>query len=276
MANKGLQFEHAVMYAATSRITGTRTKDQQKFFDEAASKWSTIPKDIQDKATELVLDIAPNADRDKQSYYGSFKKMSGGGEEPKTDIMFSKGGKTYKCSMKWGDSYQLSSAGIDKSVTIIQKVLNKVAKNIGASRMSVTELGTLQLILEQIANKFENNTGTMTATQADRFMKDVNKAGGLNEQLQDILGSRRKSGGEIYDTFKYELTRECMTGELTFANDKDKAADHLLTENGLIPIDEKAVRGVMKKAGVRFSKKGRGKDKETGVRKNAITIRYEV
>ena len=33
MANKGLQFEHAVMYAATSRITGTRTKDQQKFFD---------------------------------------------------------------------------------------------------------------------------------------------------------------------------------------------------------------------------------------------------
>ena len=100
--------------------------------------------------------------------------MSGGGEA-KTDIMFSKGGKTYKCSMKWGDSYQLSSAGIDKSVTIIQKVLNKVAKNIGASRMSVTELGTLQLILEQIANKFENNTGTMTATQADRFMKDVNK-----------------------------------------------------------------------------------------------------
>ena len=33
MANKGFErFEHAVMYAATSRITGTRTKDQQKFF----------------------------------------------------------------------------------------------------------------------------------------------------------------------------------------------------------------------------------------------------
>ena len=57
--------------------------------------------------------------------------------------------------------------------------------------------------------------------------------------------------------------------------DRDKAADHLLTEHGLKPIDDKAIREVMGKAGVRFSKKGRGKD-ERGVRQNAITIRYEV
>ena len=108
------------------------------------------------------------------------------------------------------------------------------------------------------------------------MMRDVNKAGGLNEQLQEILGSRRApTGAAAYDAFKYELTKECMTGELTFSNEKDKAADHLLTEHGLKPIDDKAIREVMKKAGVRFSKKGRGKD-DRGVRQNAITIRYEV
>ena len=47
--------------------------------------------------------------------------MSGGGEEPKTDIMFSKGGKTYKCSMKWGDSYQLSSAVLTNLLLLFKK-----------------------------------------------------------------------------------------------------------------------------------------------------------
>ena len=276
MANKGLQFEHAVMYAATSRITGERTRQQEKFFKEASKKWNDIPDEIKNKATELVTGLAPRSTEDKQKYYGSFKKMSGGGTEPKTDIMFTKNGKTYKCSMKWGDSFQLTSSGIDTSVATLTKVLKKVAADLGKNNMSANELGTLQLIIEQIANKFENRSGTVTQAEADRMMKDVNKAGGLNEQLQEILGSRRSpSGAAAYDAFKFELTKECMTGELTFSNDRDKAADHLLTENGLKPINDAAIREVMKKAGVRFSKKGRGKD-DRGVRQNAITIRYEV
>ncbi|WAX22927.1 hypothetical protein [Synechococcus phage S-M1] len=276
MANKGLQFEHAVMYAATSRITGERTREQQKFFTEAARKWNDIPDEIKTTATQLVLDMAPQSATDKQKYYGSFKKMSGGGKEPKTDIMFTKGGKTYKCSMKWGNSFQLTSSGIDTSVETLTKVLKKVAANLGNNNMSANELGTLQLIIEQIANKFENRTGTLTQAEADRLMRDVNKAGGLNEQLQEILGSKRApTGGAAYDAFKFELTKECMTGELTFANEKDKAADHLLTENGLKPINDAAIREVMDVAGVRFSKKGRGRD-DRGVRQNAITIRYEV
>ena len=66
-----------------------------------------------------------------------------------------------------------------------------------------------------------------------------------------------------------------MTGDILFNGD-DRAATHLLTETGVKPIDEKAVREVMKVAGVRMSLKGRGKDKITGVRQNAIVIRYEV
>ena len=255
LKNKGLAFEHAVMYAATSRIN-VRDREQEKAFQEAAAKWPDIEKTIQDTATKIVLDLAPRSATDKQKFYGSFKKMSGG-TEPKTDILFVKGGKKYKCSMKWGDSFQLTSSGIDTSTQVLTKVLRKCAADIGKNNMSTTELGTLQLIVEQIANKFENRTGTVSAPEADRMMKDVNKAGGLNEQLQEILGSRRApTGAAAYDAFKYELTKECMTGDLTFT-DKDMVADHLLTENGLKPIDDKAIREVMKKAGVRFSKKGR-------------------
>lgn len=273
--NKGLDFEHAIMYVATSRIIG-RDRSQESAFQESAKKWPTIDADIKKTATKLVQNMAPRGEAEKQKFYGSFKKMSGG-VEPKTDILFIKSGKKYKCSMKWGDSFQLTSSGIDTSVAVLTKVLKKVAAEIGKNNMTATELGTLQLIIEQIANKFENRTGTMTAPEAERLMRDVTKAGGLNEQLQDILGSRKvPSGAKAYDAFKFELTKECMTGELTFANEKDKAANYLLTENGLKPIDETAVREVMKKAGVRFSKKGRGTDKVTGIRKNAISIRYEV
>lgn len=272
--NKGLAFEHAVMYAAMSRIQ-VRDAAQEQALAEAASKWSEIPQEIKDKATEIVLDLAPRLNVERQKFFKSFKKMSGG-DEPKTDILFKKGGKKYKCSMKWGDSFQLSSGGIDNSVEFMTKVLRKCAADIGKNGMTVDQLGQLQLILEQICNKFENASGTMLAPEADRYMSDVTKAGGLNEQLQDILGSRTKTPGQAYEAFKFELTKECMTGEMTFASDKDKAANYLLTENGLKPINDDAVREVMAKAGVRFSKKGRGTDKKTGVRKNAITIRYEV
>jgi hypothetical protein len=66
-----------------------------------------------------------------------------------------------------------------------------------------------------------------------------------------------------------------MTGAILFNGD-DRAATHILTEDGIKNIDEKAVRDVMKVAGVRVSLKGRGTDKVTGVRQNAIVIRYEV
>lgn len=274
MANKGLQFEHAVMYAATSKIIN-KSVQNQKDYDDAASRYTAIPKNIKDKANEIVEEMAPTTLNDRQEYYRSFRKMSGGGEEPKTDIMFESGGTTYKCSMKWGKSYQLSSAGIDKSLSVFQKVLKKTAEDIGCPTDVVT-LGYLQLVLEQINNKCENAKGVIAQPRAKAILADIKKSGGLNEQLQEILGSKKSPGASAaYDAFKYNLTHECMTGQMLFNGD-DRAATHLMTENGVKPIDEKAVRDVMGLAGVRLALKGRGKDKVTGVRQNAIVIRYEV
>ena len=60
----------------------------------------------------------------------------------------------------------------------------------------------------------------------------------MNEQLQEILGSRQKpNGAEAYDRFKYNLIHECMTGAMLFNND-DRAASCMMTEDGIKPIDE--------------------------------------
>jgi len=273
MANQGLQFEHAVMYVATSRIID-KNSEQQTEFDSAAKQWNGIPQNIKNTAEKIVLNMAPTAEEQRQNYFKSFKKMSGGGEEPKTDILFKVGAKKYKCSMKWGKSYQLTSAGVDKSVQVFTKVLKKVARDINSNKMDANTLGNLQLILEQMSNKFENSSGTMDQATAKRLMNDVKKSGGINEQLQEILGSKRAPTGDVaYDAFKFELTKECMTGEILFDGD-DRSATHLFTEDGIKEITDDVVRSVMKIAGVRLSLKGRGT--KDGVRQNAISIRYEV
>ena len=276
MANKGLQFEHAVMYSAMSRVTN-KTAEHQKAFETAAAQYGPIGADIKKVAETIVESYKTGNLNTDQEYFRSYKKMSGGGEEPKTDIMFKAGGKTYKCSMKWGKSFQLTSAGIDKSTEVFSKVLKRVAAECGSSEQNIVALGYLQLILEQINNKCENAKGTVDQPTAKRILSDLKKAGGMNEQLQEVLGSKKVPGvAEVYDCFKYYLTRECMTGEMLFANDPDKAADHMMTEKGVKPINEAAVREVMAVAGVRLAMKGRGKDKITGVRQNALVIRYEV
>ena len=212
MANKGLQFEHAVMYHATVMVDN-KTSDQQVAFEKASKAYASIPSDIKTKANELVQQYAPRSTdlRAKQSYYSSFEKMSGGGEEPKTDIKFESGGTKYRCSMKWGKSFQLTSAGIDKSAAVLEKVLKKTIKECGGGREDKQALAHIQAILERMTEKFENNTGTIMQSKARALMTDVRKTGGLNEQFQEVLGSRKKPHvAEVYECFKYNLTHECI------------------------------------------------------------------
>ena len=58
MANQGLQFEHAVMYVATSRIL-ERDREQEAEFNSAAKQWDSIPQNIKNTAEKIVLDMAP-------------------------------------------------------------------------------------------------------------------------------------------------------------------------------------------------------------------------
>ena len=260
MANKGLQFEHAVMYHATVMVDN-KTSDQQVAFEKASKAYASIPSDIKTKANELVQQYAPRS-TDLRA---------------KPDIKFESGGTKYRCSMKWGKSFQLTSAGIDKSAAVLEKVLKKTIKECGGGREDKQALAHIQAILERMTEKFENNTGTIMQSKARALMTDVRKTGGLNEQFQEVLGSRKKPHvAEVYECFKYNLTHECMTGALQFGKSSDKTATHLLTESGIVPISKAEVAKVMAVAGVRLAMKGRGRDKVTGLRRNCIVVRYEV
>tara|TARA_B100000427_G_scaffold198525_1_gene164957 strand:- start:5146 stop:5973 length:828 start_codon:yes stop_codon:yes gene_type:complete len=275
MANKGNQFEWAVMYHALSRVgdPAELSQDQRKTLDSATSQIATMGEDnpISVAGRRVIDDIKPG--RALQSFYKSFEKYGGGADEGKTDIAFRKDGTTYKCSMKYGDSFQLTSAGIDTSVNVLTNILRLVAEKYG-TRSDAAALGYLQLVLEDISNTFENAKGTITATEADRLMTNVRKNFGLQARLQSILGTRKNpTTAGVYSKFKYELTKECLTGEMTF-NNSEKVATHVLTETGVVPIDDSLINEIMGKAGVRISKKGR--KSKGGVKMNAITIRYEV
>ena len=80
MANQGLQFEHAVMYVAMSRILD-RNNEQEVEFNSAAKQWSSIPQNIKDTAEKIVLDMAPSTEPQRQNYFKSFKKMSENGDD---------------------------------------------------------------------------------------------------------------------------------------------------------------------------------------------------
>ncbi len=277
VANKGLQFEWSVLHHALSRVgdpselSSEQNVTRLKAADEVSKMGESSA--VSQAGLQVINQIKPGGFAAEQLFYKSFMKMGGGANEGKTDIIFSKGGTKYKCSMKYGNDYQLTSAGIDKSIKILTGILKLVANKYG-TRDDAMCLGYLQLVLEEISNKFENNTGTITAAEADRLMSSTRENLGLESRLQSILGTRKNpTTSGVYSKFKYELTKECLTGEMTFGGG-DKVATHVLTESGVKPIDGKLINEVMARAGVRISKKGR--KAKGGVKMNAITIRYEV
>ena len=116
--DKGKQFEYAVMLAAYGRITEELTGEVKSTFDTImrnTNNGTTIDDAVMKAARETMDRLEPGTN--KLDFYKSFRQLgggAGGGGEPKTDILYKIGGTKYRVSMKWGDKYQLSSAGIPK------------------------------------------------------------------------------------------------------------------------------------------------------------------
>jgi len=279
MANKGLQFEKCIMYLAMS--TGyLKDREYNTKVGEFLSDWQTSPNDIKLAASNAIKGIFNecNATRfdQKKALCKTFKKMSGGGSEPKTDIMFINRGKKYKCSLKYGDAFQLSSAGIEKTNEFLTKVIKKVAKDMGKN--SLQSLGEMVMILEQI----DGVIGDTVKAEANVIQSKLSELQGVQFALQQILGSRTQPNvGEAYVDFKKTAIRECLTGELTFGARNDRTANYILEGPvfALHKIDNAYVNMVMSKSSVRIAAKGRGKLEGTGgevIRYQEATVRFDV
>lgn len=279
MANKGLQFEKCIMYLAMS--TGyLKEREYNTKVGEFLSDWQTSPNEIKIAASNAIKGIfnecsATTFDK-KKALCKTFQKMSGGGSEPKTDIMFINRGKKYKCSLKYGDAFQLSSAGIEKTNEFLTKVIKKVAKDMGKN--SLQSLGEMVMILEQI----DGVIGDTVKAEASVIQNKLSQLQGVQFALQQILGSRTQPDvGEAYVDFKKTAIRECLTGELTFGSRNDRTANYILEGPvfALHEIDDAYVNMVMSKSSVRIAAKGRGKVEGAGgevIRYQEATVRFDV
>jgi hypothetical protein len=265
MANKGLIFEWCVYYTIAHNI-GLNDENSKK----ASQVWNTADK-------KMKLDSA-NAVRLVESKYGPIthvEKLSGGANkgsvEPKTDLLIRCRRGMLKCSLKYGDSFQLSSAGVSKSVFFLSSVVQDYAKTSGF------DISTANKIISSLA-KFQEDFGNLGSMPQEKSKEMLEKAKEYEILLQSILGSRSNvKPKESLMNLKYAIIREAMTGEYTFGKNSKLAADHILSENSLQKIDKSLIKKISDKTSVRLALKGRGKivSKNNIIRLNEIVVRFD-
>jgi membrane-associated HD superfamily phosphohydrolase len=209
----------------------------------------------------------PNA---TDEFYKSFQQLGGSRPEPKTDVLFVKTGKKYKCSMKWGDAYQFSSAGIEGTVNVLNSILFKVTMAGGLSGASTIKVA-------EIMDELSQTLGEGPRSQEQSIMKAklevAKRSGGLNDKLQSILGSRKNPNvSQAFLNFKKEILKEALTGNIMF-NGNDNAANYILSNTELKPINDALINSLVNKVYVDIRLKGRGS--RGGVRLNEAVVRIE-
>lgn len=263
--DRGKQFEYALMKAAYSKIQN-QTADIQRKLSNYNSQ--PIESGVDAAAEYMLSEISPSNPTDQ--FYKSFEQLGGSRPEPKTDVLFVKNGVKHKCSMKWGDAYQFSSAGIEGTVNVLNSILFKVASSGGMSGESVLEVA-------RVMDELCQTLGEGPRSQEQSIMKSkleiAKRSGGLNEKLQSILGSRRNPNvTQAFATFKREMLKEALTGNIMFGGN-DNAANYILSNTELKPIDDTLINSLLNRVYVDIRLKGRGS--RGGVRLNEAVVRIE-
>jgi hypothetical protein len=263
--DRGKQFEYALMKAAYSRIINPTPSIKSQL---ASYNSQPIEGAVDQAAKSMLSKIAPPNATDE--FYSSFQQLGGSRPEPKTDVLFVKNGKKYKCSMKWGDAYQFSSAGIEGTVNVLNSILFKVT-------MAGDLSGVSAIKVAQVMDELSQTLGEGPRSQEQSIMKAklevAKRSGGLNEKLQSILGSRKNPNvSKAYVNFKKEILKEALTGNIMF-NGNDNAANYILSNTELKPINDALINSLLNKVYVDIRLKGRGS--RGGVRLNEAVVRIE-
>ncbi len=280
--NKGNDFENCIMYEAHSRLSALTVQTSNPY----AAKYSSINKDVKNDTPKILdkieQDLNITTNLSKQSFYQSFQKIAG---KAKTDIMFTAGGKIYKCSLKWGNVFQLSSAGLETTDNFLTKVMQKIISNQGNNNTTTTTtIADVILIMSQIDGIIGEDKIQTASQLKPKLSKIRGSHNSLQSRLQSILGSARNPNvDDMYVNFKKETLREALTGELVFGSTSNFSANYILsgplTNYSLVKIDDSYINSIMSKSSVRIASKGRGKSVGTGgkiIRLNEATIRLDV
>lgn len=271
--NKGKDFENCLMYAAWSMAgLDVTTKGYDALYAAADSKVKTFSFECLEK---IFGDVGASSLAQKKALCATFEQLGGSSPEPKTDILFKHAGTKYKCSMKWGNTFQASSAGIEGTEKFLMEVIKA-----SVGTVSSTALGEVIAVLTQLDGVL-GGVKTDTATKMQQNLSKIRQKDGLQFRLQQIFGSSKSPEvGEMFFDFKRAVIHESLTGDLVF-NSGDSAANYVLTgpKYALKKIDDTYIRHVMNKSSVRISAKGRGKRIGEGgelVRYQECVIRFDM
>jgi hypothetical protein len=263
MANKGLLFEWFLYHLAVDSYGAIGDPRDTK---TAKSKWKSSNKSNTDvvNAAKKVLDQL--AVKNKIS---KVTKMSGG-KEPKTDLIFEVSGTTYKVSCKFGDAFQLSSAGLNASKDLIKTALQDYMKSNSKNLQQCIDL------IQAIDDLQKQTKGAKKILQSvAKRLLSKNKHTQI--MLQNALGaSKNPNVDPEYQEIKKAIITEALTGQHTFEGvDSSKIPNYVASENGLSKINADYIKKLLPRTSARIALKGRGKTASMQ-RLNEITIRIDV
>ena len=253
--DQGTQFEWCVLHTAYSRLTNPEvlSSTQLKTKEKALTNWDKANSTVQNHAKNVIDKLVPSSPNESLNFYKSFEKMGSGS---KSDIVFYKGSTLYQCSMKYGDSFQLSSSMIETNVTVLTDIFKKISRGKGAKTDGNT-LANIQKVINDVEAFFPNKY--MTSNDIDSLVKHNPNAAALEERLIEIIGTKGKDGvGSVYDEFRCAFVEESITGKMTLKGKPLQIATHILTEKGVRPITKKLVHEFCAIVNPRFSKKKQG------------------
>ena len=253
--DQGTQFEWCVLHTAYSRLTNPEvlSSTQLKTKEKALTNWDKANSTVQNHAKNVIDKLVPSSPNESLNFYKSFEKMGSGS---KSDIVFYKGSTLYQCSMKYGDSFQLSSSMIETNVTVLTDIFKKISRGKGAKTDGNT-LANIQKVINDVEAFFPNKY--MTSNDIDSLVKHNPNAAALEERLIEIIGTKGKNGvGSVYDEFRCAFVEESITGKMTLKGKPMHVATHILTEKGVRPITKKLVHEFCAIVNPRFSKKRQG------------------
>ena len=262
--NEGLAFEWCI-YHLIAKV------DPKKFANDAVAKSAKTKYDLSPKSVQKNALNAIGFIEKKFGTITDVEKTSGGGVEPKTDLLITTARKQLKCSLKYGGDIQLSSGGIATTVKFLAGVLENLAAD--ESYDSGKSMQLLSVLAELDAEY--GDLGKMPRQLAD---VKLGKAERYDQLLKNILGSSKTPKvSEEYEKVKLAIIEEAMTGKYTFKGKAKLSANYILSEKEIQFIDDALIKKVADKTSVRIALKGRGKTMVAGqeVRLNEIVVRFD-
>ena len=272
MANRGLMYEDAIMYHALSNIQNPTLVEQTAILHHRSK---VTDQQVDDTARRMIGNLWTH-DRNGpagQQFYKSFKKFGSGNPVPKTDVLFVKNGQKYKCSLKFGEKWQFSSAGIQGNLTLMNRILQKIS--IAGSLSGVATIQVAQL-LEWMQDEITSQPTKQVKSVISPRLAALKQSGSANDTLEKILGGKRNAQLDpLFASFKREFIRENMTGAIAFGSSDDKCANYVMDMDDLYPITEQVINNLLDKVYVELRLKGRDTDVVSGERLNEIVLRVE-